>query len=273
MDDPQKSSVDDPQKSTIEDPQPPTTSDPKAALAARMARFQALQTARETGKKATEKAARNEVDHEKRNRELAEAQRKSDIYNYKLLRDEDPAAFERKRAWDYTIDESEQWDKRVKKKSRNRDAVAFSDWRAEAGKNYKRQVSQMTSVDLAAYAQKKGEILQRQVTSGLLTLVETASGDVFTVDASGRVNTPVDESYGCDHVPSKEAVDRLVGDLEKAERARMEARRKRGIEGGEEKADVTYINLKNKQFNEKLARFYNRYTEEIRGNFERGTAV
>lgn len=47
------------------------------------------------------------------------------------------------------------------------------------------------------------------------------------------------------------------------------------IRNGEEErdADVTYINDKNKQFNKKLARFYDRYTTEIRESFERGTAI
>jgi pre-mRNA-splicing factor SYF2 len=37
--------------------------------------------------------------------------------------------------------------------------------------------------------------------------------------------------------------------------------------------DVTYINEKNKQFNQKLSRFYNQYTAEIRDSFERGTMI
>ena len=41
----------------------------------------------------------------------------------------------------------------------------------------------------------------------------------------------------------------------------------------EREGDITYINQKNKQFNDKLGRFYNRYTTEIRENFERGTAI
>lgn len=38
-------------------------------------------------------------------------------------------------------------------------------------------------------------------------------------------------------------------------------------------ADVSYINEKNKKFNEKLGRSYDKYTEEIRESFERGTAL
>ena len=41
----------------------------------------------------------------------------------------------------------------------------------------------------------------------------------------------------------------------------------------EDEGDVTYINEKNKQFNQKLDRFYNKYTAEIRDSFERGTMI
>lgn len=40
-----------------------------------------------------------------------------------------------------------------------------------------------------------------------------------------------------------------------------------------EDADVDYINDKNMKFNKKIARFYDKYTAEIKQNLERGTAV
>lgn len=35
----------------------------------------------------------------------------------------------------------------------------------------------------------------------------------------------------------------------------------------------TYINERNMRFNNKMARAYDKYTAEIRANFERGTAI
>ena len=246
--------------------------DPKAALAARMARFKSLQAAKETGRKATEREVR---DAEDRSERLAKLSKLADAHtkaSYKLLKTDDPD-FERKRNWDYTVEESESWDKRLAKKARARDNVAFADYRGEANKVYKRQVGQMGKVDLERYAEEKATKLQRQVQQGLLQLVETDAGEIYTVDPNGRINTAVEEEYSHDHKPSKEAIDRLVGDIEKGEKARLEARRKRGIRDEQDQGDVTYINQKNKQFNDKLGRFYNRYTTEIRENFERGTAI
>lgn len=258
--------------SPSEDTKPAATDDPKAALAARMARFKALQAQKVSGRKATEREVRDAEDRSSRLAQISKLQDAHDKASYKLLKNDDPD-FERKRNWDYTVEESESWDKRMAKKARNRDGVAFADYRNEANKVYKRQIKQMSKVDQEAYASQKAEKLQSQVSSGLLQLVETDSGEIYTVDSLGRINTPVDEAYAHDHKPSKEAVDKLVEDLEKGERARLKARAARGIRDEQDGGDVTYINQKNKQFNDKLARFYNRYTTEIRESFERGTAI
>lgn len=261
-----------PEASSTQDPTPqPSAADPKAALAARMARFKSLQAQKESGRKATEREVRDAEDRSERLAKLSKLQEAHTKASYKLLKSEDPD-FERKRNWDYTVEESESWDKRMAKKARNRDNNAFADYRGEANKVYKRQVRQLGGVDADEYARAKAERLQRQVQAGLLQLVEAADGDVYTVDPQGRINTPVDEAYAHDHKPSKEAVDRLVADMDKAERAKLKARAARGI-NDDDGGDVTYINQKNKQFNEKLARFYNRYTTEIRESFERGTAI
>lgn len=257
--------------SPVEDTKAIST-DPKAALAARMARFNALKAQKTAGKKATEREVRDAEDRSSRLAQISKLQDAHDKASYKLLKNDDPD-FERKRNWDYTVEESESWDKRMAKKSRNREGVAFADYRNEANKVYKRQIKQMSKVDLEAYASQKAEKLQQQVSNGLLQLVETPAGEIYTVDSLGRINTPVDEAYSHDHKPSKEAVDRLVDDLEKGDKARLKARAARGIRDEQDNGDVTYINQKNKQFNDKLARFYNKYTSEIRDSFERGTAI
>jgi pre-mRNA-splicing factor SYF2 len=245
--------------------------DAKTALEARMAKFAALKTAKENGRKATEREVRDAEDRSQRLAQLSKLGAANEKASYKLLKTDDPD-FERKRNWDYTVEESENWDKRQAKKARARDGNSFADYRAEANRVYKRQVKQLGNVDLEDYARRKGERLQQQVQSGQLQLVETDDGDVFTIDKQGRINTPVEEGYTHDHKPSKEAVDRLVADLDKGEQARLKARAARGLKD-DDTGDVTYINQKNKQFNEKLARFYNQYTTEIRESFERGTAI
>ena len=40
-----------------------------------------------------------------------------------------------------------------------------------------------------------------------------------------------------------------------------------------DEADIDYINERNMKFNQKLARFYDPFTSEIKQNLERGTAI
>lgn len=70
--------------------------------------------------------------------------------------------------------------------------------------------------------------------------------------------------------PSEDAIDRMVEDLDRqdAKRAKFSRRREFRVD-----ADVDYINDRNRKFNDKAGRFYNKYTAEIKQNLERGTAL
>lgn len=190
------------------------------------------------------------------NRRRAEAE-------FKLAKadaEDDGEDFERKRAWDWTVEESERWDKRVEKKKKHVEDVAFQDYTQTARKIYKKQIRELKP-DMESYAAEKAKLVRDG------TIVETEDGELIAIDRDGEFYANADSLGFVDNKPSKQAVDRLVGELRKAEDVRM-ARRK----GGDEE-DVTYINDKNKQFNQKLARYYNKYTGEIRDSFERGTMV
>lgn len=210
--------------------------------------------------------------------QLTALNRKKDVAQHKLLKADTEAAgedFERKRAWDWTIDESERWDKRMAKKERARDNVAFQDYSKEAGKTYERQIGRMEKgLDerKALYEKQKNEAIDRAVQSGGLEIVETENGELIAVDKDGSFYSTADSTQFTESKPDRAAVDRLVEDIKNAEEVRMKKRRERGKQDdtGE---DVSYINEKNKQFNQKLARFYNKYTADIRESFERGTAI
>jgi pre-mRNA-splicing factor SYF2 len=163
--------------------------------------------------------------------------------------------FERKRAWDWTVDESEKWDKRMEKKQRHRDDVAFQDYRQDARKIYKRQMREIQP-DLDGYEKEKVAAVERAAASGGLEIVEAEDGELIAVDKNGTFYSTADSTDFAENRPERAAVDRLVADLRKAEEIRLRKRRERGR--GDDEADVTYINDKNKQFNQKLARFYNK---------------
>lgn len=115
--------------------------------------------------------------------------------------------------------------------------------------------------DLEAYLRQKTKSLEK---GG--QIIEGEDGKLIAVD---------DDKFGSTHSldfaeskPPKEAVDRLVNSIKKADEQRM--RKSRTTNDGD---NVTAINDSNKQFNRKLSRYYDKYTKEIRDSFERGTAL
>ncbi|CAK7272523.1 Pre-mRNA-splicing factor SYF2 [Sporothrix epigloea] len=259
---------------TKQDKTPPITPAPTAAD--RMARFKALQARAKTSSDQNLKAAAAETQRLSTDAsQLNSLRRKVAVASHKILKAEVEDAggdFERKRAWDWTAEESEQWDKRMKKKAAHRDNAAFQDYTQEAGKVYKKQIrnaAALAAPDLEQYARDKLAAVERAAAAGTLEIVETADGELIAVDKDGTFFSTAESTSFADNRPSREAIDRLVSDQKKADEASL---RKRRARNGED-ADVTYINEKNKHFNQKLARFYNKYTTEIRESFERGTMI
>ncbi|CAG7927028.1 unnamed protein product [Penicillium olsonii] len=240
----------------------------------RMARFKALQA---RAKSATERNLKETAAESQRLTTdpalMNNLSRKHAFASHNLLKADTEAAgedFERKRAWDWTVDESEKWDKRMEKKSRHRKDVAFQDYSQDARKVYKRQLRDLPP-NIEAYEKDKLAAIERAAANGDLEIVETEDGEMIAVDKNGSFYSTADSTGFTDSKPDRAAVDRLVGDIQKAEEVRLKKRKER--RGGDDDSDVTYINEKNKQFNQKLARFYNKYTTEIRDSFERGTMI
>ncbi|OQE47171.1 hypothetical protein PENCOP_c001G07423 [Penicillium coprophilum] len=257
------------------DAQPDDKKDDGASKAReRMDRFKALQA---RAKSATERNLKETAAESQRLTTdpalLNTLSRKHAFASHNLLKadtEADGEDFERKRAWDWTVDESEKWDRRMEKKQRHRDDVAFQDYTQDARKIYKRQLREMAP-NLESYEKEKLAAIERAAANGDLEIVETEDGEMIAIDKNGSFYSTADSTGFTDSKPDRAAVDRLVNDIQKAEEVRLKKRKER--RGGDDDADVTYINEKNRQFNQKLARFYNKYTTEIRDSFERGTMI
>ncbi|KAK4239784.1 SYF2 splicing factor-domain-containing protein [Achaetomium macrosporum] len=262
---------------TPANPTPAASSSAANAVQERLARFRALQARAKASsdqnlKEATKESQRLATDPS----QLTSLNRKHAIASHKLLKAEIEEAgedFERKRAWDWTVEETERWDKRMRKKEAHRDDTAFKDYARESEKAYKRQLRNLGAPDLERYTREKMAAIEKAAAAGTLDIVETEDGEMIAVDKDGTFFSTADSTAFAQHKPDKAAVDRLVADLRKAEEASLKKRRERMAKNGDDGGDVTYINEKNKQFNQKLARFYNKYTSEIRESFERGTMV
>ena len=258
---------------------PPAASDQKEPVPAesgttdktkeRQERFKALQArAQKSAQRNLKEAAAESQRLATDPNTLSSLQRKQAFASHNLLKADTEAAgedFERKRAWDWTIEESEKWDKRMDKKERHREDVAFQDYTQDARKIYKRQLRDMAP-DVEAYEKQKAAAVQKAAANGGLEIVETDDGELVAVDRNGTFYSTADSTDFIENKPEKAAVDRLVKDMQKAEENRLRKRRDRGK--GEDEGDVTFINDKNKQFNQKLARFYNKVwsSNEYGGN-------
>lgn len=247
----------------------------QATATDRMARFKALQARAKSSSESNMKEVTLESQRLSQDpSQLTAIRRKHAIASHKLMKADAEEAgedFERKRAWDWTIDESERWDKRMKKKEANRDNNAFQDYQAESNKIYKRQL-QNINPDMDKYAKDKMAAIEKAAAAGGLDIVEMEDGELIAIDKDGSFYSTADSTTFTQNKPDKAAVDRLVADMRRADEQRLKKRKERMAKNGDE-GDVTYINEKNKQFNQKLARFYDKYTGEIRDSFERGTMI
>lgn len=169
--------------------------------------------------------------------------------------------FERKRAWDWTIEESEAWDVKLAAAEDNRQRAGFADYTQEAAKQYARNTNAFKP-DLEAYAAEKAAV-RNQEASGM---VVAADGTLSTVV---QHDSELNDLRFINQRPKKESIDKLISDLSKADAARLKAQVKRGRRAGD---DGDYINDRNKVFNQKVSRFYDKYTKEMKDSFERGTA-
>lgn len=168
--------------------------------------------------------------------------------------------YERKRAWDWTIEESERWDQRMKEKQEARDKSLFADYTQVAQHSYEKLMRKFKP-DLEAYEKERAKVVANRA-----GLDEEDSGGANTYESFYR-----DANFlgFASSKPSKKAIDRLIEDLNKQEEMRNKSKRRFDPDN----EDVSYINERNANFNRKISRFYDKYTREIRESLERGTAV
>ncbi|XP_006455318.1 hypothetical protein AGABI2DRAFT_180449 [Agaricus bisporus var. bisporus H97] len=209
-------------------------------------------------------------------RELARLERQralADMLRLKADAEERGEDVERFRNWEYTIEDNENWEKKLKRKKRRAD-FEFHDASHATRRKYKRDLD-LLEPDLEAYKRQKalatGGILNSFDASGSTnsSLVPTSSSveqkiahDNFYRDSSTLIYA--------DDKPSEDAIDRVVSKINKDIDKRGKFSRQRL---NEPEGDVTYINEPNRVFNKKISRFYDKYTADIRASFERGTAL
>ncbi|RPD61558.1 SYF2-domain-containing protein [Lentinus tigrinus ALCF2SS1-6] len=192
---------------------------------------------------------------------------------------------ERQKNWEYTIEENDQWEKKLARKARRAD-FSFNDDADAARRKYKKDLD-FIKPDLESYNRQKEIALG--LTAGTLSKPGAASSSsaVTTFDPSGgalqvaptslqqqlaaeNLYRDANSLLYADNKPSEDAIDRVISKINKDVDKKSKFSRKRA---NEDEGDVTYINERNRVFNKKIARYYDKYTAEIRASFERGTAL
>ncbi len=151
----------------------------------------------------------------------------------KLDAEENGEDFERKRAWDWTIEQSEDWDKHLKRKKKNEDQAAFSDYTQAAAKAYRKSLRTIKP-DLESYKKDRAQALS----SG--AVMQRENGELVAIDEDKRFYKDLSSLDFVDNKPDKAGIDRLVSDIDKAEEGRLKNLNRRGRNDGN---DVTYMYL------------------------------
>ncbi|KAH8556874.1 SYF2 splicing factor-domain-containing protein [Umbelopsis sp. PMI_123] len=233
-----------------------------SAMAARFKKLQELKRRRATEVEEGNRRDRNlEFQRSKENPRLEKRSERKREEAEKLLEKQEAQDrgedYERKQFWKYSAESVEAWEKKIAKKAKNAE-TGFADYTQAAHKKYKKLIAELKP-DMAAYYEKKAEAFERALRNG----EDLSEDSFFNRDANNLDYATIDTQ------PQKEAIDRLVADVDKQQRKRQARSRDR------EQAvdDISWINEKNRKFNQKIARFYDKYTKEIRENLERGTAL
>ncbi|WVQ78922.1 hypothetical protein IAT38_001014 [Cryptococcus sp. DSM 104549] len=195
-----------------------------------------------------------------------EKQRKlAQTLRLKAEAEENGEDLERKKNWEWSIEDNERWEKKLDEKKAKQD-INHLNAGDEAYKKYNRDI-RSTKADLSSYERQKEAALGGTVIPAGSSSQSLASSSRGGLSASEDLYRGANTlAYG-DSKPSEEAIDRVVGKINK------DIGKKKREKKEDEDEEVNYINDRNKAFNKKIARYFDKYTKEIRANFERGTAL
>ncbi|ORX35313.1 SYF2 splicing factor-domain-containing protein [Kockovaella imperatae] len=200
-----------------------------------------------------------------------EKQRKlAQTLRLKAEAEENGEDLERKKAWEWSIEQNERWEAKMEESKRRSDTL-FHNADDDAHKRYDKNI-RTTKIDLVAYERQKEAALG--LAPGTLVPAGATASSLKASSSSSRGLTAAEDLYrGADTLaygdskPSEDAIDRVVGKIN-SDMSKVKRKKKDDVD-----EEITYINERNKVFNKKISRYFDKYTKEIRSNLERGTAL
>lgn len=153
--------------------------------------------------------------------------------------------YDRLKSLDYTAEEDEAWNKKLEAKKTRDDQREFQNYEQLAERTYNKRLKEMEGVSMDEYKQQK-EIYAKLRNQG------------------------VDEATIITALTDKKKAQNLGKGIRKRDRERYKRREKKVAAEG---TDIGFINDKNKQFNEKLGRHFDKYLGELKEDIKRGGAA
>ncbi|KAA1471919.1 SYF2-domain-containing protein [Dentipellis sp. KUC8613] len=265
-----------------------TKGDGKMTMEERKAKMQQLRAKMRSSALANRKSVIEESAKAKvsvRDAARLEKQRKlAEVLRSKADAEERGEDVERQKNWEWTIEENEEWEKKLARKARRAD-FEFHDDAHAARRRYKKDLDQLKP-NMADYNRQKEIALGLAPGTLAKSGASSSSSSITNFDPSGGLQVAptthqqrlaADSLYRdansllyADSKPSEDAIDRVVAKINQDVDKKRKFSRKRA---NEDEGDITYINERNRVFNKKIARYYDKYTTEIRASFERGTAL
>ena len=96
-----------------------------------------------------------------------------------------------------------------------------------------------------------------------------AAGAIHATEESMATFNPITMNSTTDEAREREGARNLANEMKR----RIEKQKSKRERVEFEQEDVSYINQRNKRFNQKISRNFDKHTAEIRQNLERGTAL
>lgn len=153
--------------------------------------------------------------------------------------------YDRLKSLDYTAEEDEVWNKKLEAKKTRDDQREFQNYDQLAERTYNKRLREIEGVSMDEYKQQK-EIYAKLRNQG------------------------VDEATIITALTDKKKAQNLGRGIRKRDRERYKRREKKVAAEG---TDIGFINDKNKQFNEKLGRHFDKYLGELKEDIKRGGAA
>lgn len=233
----------------------------ESSLQSRMQKMQALRKRMNDSFTANRKdvvAAQN--DHRKalsESKRLERKRKQAEAMGEKLEAMETGEDLERKRNWEYSLADNEAWNKKQAKKERRVD-VGFSTFDDSARRKYRRDMDNFKP-DLKAYQTQKAaamgyDLEEAEAAGELIPHASSSTGSQIVPGSDNALYRDANSFVYADHKPSDDAIDRVVGKLN----LDLDKRAKRSRARVEDEGDITYINDRNKVFNKKLERYFNK---------------